>query len=392
MDKTMVNMLFMLLRSAVCNRRLDEGEKEIFSENLLPYMFEIAGNHDVLHLLAMGIKYNDLTAKISDPSAEIEFMKIMYSAVCRYEQLEYEAKQLYEVLEACEIPFIPLKGSVIRKYYREPWMRTSCDVDVLVHREDLEKAVSNLKQKLGYVEKERGTHDVSLYTPQGVHMELHFDLVEDGRANAANDVLNDVWKNVSLAKDCNYLYEMTDEFFYFYHIAHMAKHIENGGCGIRPFIDLFILDNIEVADADRRNEILQRGKLLEFTDIARELSQIWFDGKGYNEICEKMRNFIISGGSFGTFENRVAINQQKNGGRFGYVFSRMFIPYSKLKCYYPILEEHRWLTPVMQVRRWGMLLKPDIAKMAKSEIHVNNNLEEEKADEMKTFLNDIGLK
>lgn len=29
---------------------------------------------------------------------------------------------------------------------------------------------------------------------------------------------------------------MKEEMFYFYHIAHLAKHFEVGGCGIRQII------------------------------------------------------------------------------------------------------------------------------------------------------------
>lgn len=80
------------------------------------------------------------------------------------------------------------------------------------------------------------------------------------------------------------------------------------------------------------------------------------------------------------------------GGRFRYIVSRMFIPYAKLKRYYPILEKHRWLMPIMQIRRWFMLLRPDIASMAKREIAVNSNLEKTKADKMNDLLRNVGLK
>ena len=49
-------------------------------------------------------------------------------------------------LEKAQIPFVPLKGSVIRKYYPEAWMRTSSDIDVLVHKEDVEKTTDNSQQ------------------------------------------------------------------------------------------------------------------------------------------------------------------------------------------------------------------------------------------------------
>lgn len=48
--------------------------------------------------------------------------------------------------------------------------------------------------------------------------------------------------------------------------------------------------------------------------------------------------------------------------------------------------------PLMQIRRWFMLLNPDVAKMAKREMAINGNLAKTKTDEMNSFLDDIGLK
>lgn len=56
-----------------------------------------------------------------------------------------------------------------------------------------------------------------------------------------------------------------------------------------------------------------------------------------------------------------------------------------------MLEKYRWLIPVMQIRRWFMLLKPDVAKMAKREIAINRNLEKEMASDMNEFLRNIGV-
>ena len=47
--------------------------------------------------------------------------------------------------------------------------------------------------------------------------------------------------------------------------------------------------------------------------------------------------------------------------------------------------------PVMQVRRWFMLFRPDVAKMAKKEISVNSKMESSTADDMGNFLREIGL-
>ncbi len=386
MNPNTVELLFALLRSAIRGNQLDDSQKELLTEDVLQELFMISKKHDVAHLLATGLDKNGLLKNANDKIGNEIAM-----AIYRYTQMNYEYERVCDAIENAHIPFIPLKGSVLRKWYPEPWMRTSCDIDILVHRQHLESAISYLVDKLEYVERGRATHDVSLFSKSGKHIELHFDLVEEGRANNAIDILNTVWESVSLKSKKEYWYEMTDAFFYFYHIAHMAKHFEVGGCGIRPFIDLWILDNIENVDKTQRDELLEKGGLLKFAEAARRLSNCWSDGAPLDEVSLKMQDFIISGGVYGSSKNRVALQQAKKGGRIGYIFSRIFISYDKLKRYYPILEKHRWLTPIMQVRRWGKLFKPTVARMAKSELAANKNIDKSSAEDMNIFLNEVGL-
>lgn len=385
-NQNTIQVLFALVRNAVRGDKLTEQERDLCKNKIFPDLMTVSRKHDIAHLVAAGLDNNLLLAGGNEEIGQ-EILK----AIFRYTQQNYEYCELCEALESAEIPFIPLKGSVLREYYPEPWMRTSCDIDILVHHKDLAAAISYLVEKQRYVEKGRATHDVALFTKRGNRIELHFDLVEEGRANQANDVLKEVWNNASIKSGHKYWYEMSDEYFYFYHIAHMAKHFESGGCGIRPFIDLWILDNIEGANKQSRDELLRKGGLLKFTEIARRLSRCWFNGEKYDEISVRVQNFILGGGVYGTSQNKVALQQERKGGRIGYLFSRMFVPYSKLKRYYPVLDKHRWLTPVMQIRRWFMLLRPDVAKMAKNELSVNKKIDKSKAEEMNLFLLEIGL-
>lgn len=387
MEQRKNEIFFALIRSAICGAKLSETELSSCKEELLPELLAVSKKQDLAHLLILGLKQNGLLSQDAQKTNE----KIMMQAVLRYEQLNYDFNQVCQVLENSAIPFIPLKGSVLRRYYPEPWMRTSCDIDILVHKKDLDSAIECLVKTLNFELTGRATHDVSLYSPQRIHVELHFDLVEEGRANKAINVLNQVWDNASVCDGFNYKYEMSDEYFYFYHIAHMAKHFETGGCGIRPFLDLWLLDKIEGVSQIKRDELLASAELIQFANVSRRLSRVWFSGADMDELSMQMQNFIFDGGLYGTSNNRVAIQQKRKGGRFGYMLSRIFVPYSKLKRYYPVLEKHPWLMPFMQVRRWFMLLRPDVARMAKREIALNGNIKKSKAEEMNVFLNNIGL-
>ena len=386
MDQRTNKILFALLRSAICGTKLADAEREMFSEAQLQELLKISAKHDVIHLLISGLKQNGLI-----PPQQVGIEKYIFKAVYRYERLRVEYEKLCQALEEARIPFIPLKGSVLRKYYPEPWMRTSCDIDVLVHKEDLSAAVAYLAENLHYEEKGRGTHEIPLHSPSGVHVELHFDLIEEGLAKNAITVLSSVWEHVTLHEGSAYWHEMGDACFYFYHIAHMAKHFENGGCGIRPFLDLWILDRMENADLPARNALLATGGLLQFAETSRKLSRVWFGGETTNDLLQQMQDVLLHGGVYGSVDNRVALQQGRRGGKAGYLFSRIFIPMARLKRYYPILEKHPWLMPVMQVRRWFMLLRPDVARRTKRELITNASLEDEKTDVMHDLMKQIGL-
>ena len=386
MDQENNKLLLALLRSAIRGNELSESEKASLSDDALQKIFTLAKYHDLAHLIALALKKNGIAGEIAE-KAEHNILQAAY----RHRQMSYEYTLLCDVLEEAKIPFIPLKGSVIRKYYPEAWMRTSCDIDILVHEEDTERVTEILTQEYEYTYKGKGTHDISLYSPNNIHVELHFDLVEGELIKNSSAVLGSVWENAILRKDCSYCYDMVDEIFYFHHIAHMAKHFENGGCGIRSFIDLFILDNLKDADELSRNKLLETGNLLKFADAARYLSGVWFGDLTHNDISLKMEDYITFGGIYGNDKNRIAIQQQKKGGKLKYALSRIFLSYENLKFHYPILQKHKCLTPFIEVFRWFKLVFCGGARRAVNELKYNSSITQDKATEIKRFLTDIGL-
>ncbi len=389
MEGNTIYLLFSVLRSIFHSNQMSDADKNLVTRDSLKDVIKLATKHDIAHLVALGIVNNGLVDE--DKASKAQLQQITFRAVYRYEKLNYELKQVCDALEKAEIPFLPLKGSVIRKYYPEPWMRTSCDIDVLVHEKNLRSAVSCLVENLKYTEHEQNSHDISLFSPSGVHLELHYDLVEDGWANSSNAILQNVWDHVSPKKEYQYWNEMSDEMFYFYHIAHMAKHLQQGGCGIRTFMDLWILDNASEINKISRDKLLEAGGLLHFSGIARKLASCWLDNLPMDSVCEKMQNYILSGGVYGTHENLILVQQQKKGGKLKYALSKIIIPYDTIKFHYPILQKHRWLTPIMQVRRWFKLIFCGHAKRSMRELSYNSNISKSQADEMKTFLDEIGL-
>lgn len=387
MEQNVNCLLFSILRSVLRGEQMSESDKGLVTEDVISQLIKRARQHDLSHLVSYGLTKNGLIDEVN----LLEYEKITYRAVLRYTKMNHEYEKLCKALEEQKIAFIPLKGSVMRNYYPEPWMRTSCDIDILIHEEDLQRTVSYLTDKMGYVEKERNTHDVSLLSSKEVNVELHYDLMEEGLANSSSKILKDIWKEVCIKEGSEYHYVMPDDIFYFYHVAHMAKHFQGGGCGIRSLIDLWILDNMEEADVNGREALLQEGDLKKYAEKMRKLSRCWFDAAPLDEFDRKVQDYILRGGAFGTMENRIVVQQQKLGGKIGYSLSRIIIPYQEFKFYYPVLQKHPWLTPIMHVRRWFGLVFCGGMKRSVRELTYNKNITSEQAAAMKLFLNEVGL-
>ena len=376
-----------IIRSAIIeNELLSEAEQKQCNPENLSQMLKLAKQHNIAHLLAFGLKNNG----ISTLYKEI-FEKEILIAVCRYEQLNYELKRLQDALEVAKIPFVFLKRSVIRQYYPESWLRTSCDIDVLVHECDIQRAIRLLKRNLEYCEASKTTHDVLLLSKGGIHIELHYSLIETGRIKSASHILERTWDTVIKCDGFEYQYKMPDEMFYFYHIAHMAKHIECGGCGIRPFIDILVLNHYSCVNKEKRNHLLEQGGLYIFNNNIELLSRIWFDNGIHTTTTLQLEQYILQGGVYGTFKNKISVAQAKRGGKFQYLISRIIIPYNLLKINYPIVQSHKWLIPVMEIKRWFDLLFKGRTNYAIKELKENLQMPDKSTENIQSFLKNVGL-
>ena len=347
-------LFFQLLRFEICGGTLEESARALATKEALAIVFKLAKMHDIAHLIADALHKGGLTDV--DEELYAQFKKQQQLAVYRYERMQYEYNQICEALERAQIAYLPLKGAVMREYYPEAWMRTSCDIDILVHPEHLGAAVSALKNGLQYKEDGGYTHDVSLYSENGVHLELHHTLIEERYYKGSAQVLSSVWSVATPVREGVYRHELPDEVFYFYHFAHMAKHFgHGGGCGVRSFIDVWILDNAFSYDAEKRNALLEKGRLAAFAAASEKLTKVWFADAEYDELSVQMQQYVLRGGTYGSFANRIPAQASKKGKK-KYVLSRIFEPYETLKEKYPVLKKHKWLYPFYQVQRWFKLI------------------------------------
>lgn len=379
-------IFFLLLYSAVCEESLSEEEKSLYSAEILPELRKLAKAHDVSNILALGLKNNNLVPN-GDKENEAEILKAIY----RYEQLSFELEKLSAALEEAQIEFMPLKGSVLRRYYPEPWMRTSCDIDVYVKKEDFERAVNVLKEKCQYEYAYNTSHDISLASPSGRHIELHYDLFEEDEIGVPSEIIEYIWKSSNICYGYNYRYEMSAEMFYFYHIAHMAKHLEVSGCGLRPFVDMLVMDKNMPYDRQKLCNMLEKAGLLEFFKAVCELKSVWFCGGEQTNQTEYLEKFIIDGGVYGTQKNVAQMKAAGGTGKLKSFLRLMILPRENLEIVYPGLKKRPCLFPLYQVRRWFRFFMPSKRKKIMHLTAVRNSVTKEEQDLTKKMFENLGL-
>lgn len=388
MNEIATRLLFSLIRHDVCGEPLSDDTRRELTADILPTLYRLSKDHDMAHIVGHVL---DKEGLLGTDEISKKIRKQYLLAIYRHQQLQYTLEQTEHALDRAGIDFLPLKGSVLRAYYPEGWMRTSCDVDVLVHPEDLERARDVLIEDCGFKKGSITPHDITLVTAGGMHLELHHTLIEDNRVARIDELLLDVWNYTTPTPDCPHRMILADEMFYFYHVAHAAKHFINGGCGIRPFLDDWILQHRVPHDDAKRQALIDLGGLSAFDDAKKRLRDVWFANAEHTALSSRLQEFILSGGTYGDDKTRIIVQQKKRGGAVRYLFSRIFPPYNFLKHHYPILKKHRWLMPVMQVRRWFTLLLKGKSRKLLREISVVSTASDEQINDAADLMSTLGL-
>ena len=373
--------LFLLIGNEVANLALPIGLTINAKE-----LYTLSKKHDLAHLVFDAAIKNGLIDKNSDVFNKLNNQQLY--AIYRYNQHKNDLGLIRDAFQKSHIRFVPLKGSIIRDYYPEPWMRTSCDIDILVHEEDLEKAKKALLQIGFTTDGARNYHDISFFKNQ-THLELHFNICEMNKQ--LDQLLKDVWNYVEQYD--GYEYRETDSFFVFHHIAHMAYHFLAGGCGIRPFLDLWILRKRETFDEKNLLELLNKCNLVSFYNEACLLSEIWFGDKKHNATTLKIEQFIFEGGVYGSSEKGAVIGIAQHGGsKFRYKWSIAFPSYFDMCNIYPKLKKYKILLPLYYIKRFFTKVFGKSKNRTKKRAEIINESSYNEAKEFSKLIKKLGLK
>lgn len=299
----------------------------------------LAKKQDVFVLICYSIKNNK--GKLNN-----ETENKMIGEVFRYTQNDYVLKLATRVFNHEEIPFIPLKGAVIRTLYPQAIMRNACDVDILVNEKDLERAISALVKAGFSTDNKRQYHDVSLYY-NNAHLELHFSICEN--MPRIDGVLSQVWRYSE--RDNEYKYKESPAFFAYHCLAHLLYHFLRGGCSIKQFVDLWLLRHNRIYEEADLRPLLKQSKIEKFYEVICETLDSWFEGKSATELTNEIKKQVINGGFEMNRELVDEVNVIMSGGKVRFFKSAFFLSLRDMQWVYPKLRTYPFLLPFFYIKR-----------------------------------------
>lgn len=227
-EKDLQDILLDILRCSLKGEDNVAQLNEVLTPDVILSVYKLANKHSLAHLVSRYVFEHQIPVP---PELARRFQQADVRCVLNHEKMKLAYRQICDAFEGARIDYIPLKGSVLREHYPDESMRTSCDIDILVREEEFNRAVAVLEQKQFQV-GERNFHDVSLFAPNGTHLELHFSICE--KMDRLDAVLKNAWNYAALEQGSRYAF--LDAFFLFHQFSHMTYHFQSGGCGIRSQI------------------------------------------------------------------------------------------------------------------------------------------------------------
>ena len=384
MDENEVQRILIEILYATVNEvENNESIKEKITPDILPAVYRLAQKHDLAHV----VSHFAYRTKI-DANRELQTMLRQEEllSIYRNEQMKYAFGIICGAFDEAGIAYIPLKGSVIRPYYPYESMRTSCDIDILIHEYDIDAAIRCLESK-GYRCGNKHYHEISLYSPNEVHLELHFNIQEN---NASLDaVLKNAWQYATITKGCRHDFEK--EFLVYHMYAHMAYHFLSGGCGIRSLLDIWVMEHKMDAAYSCAEELLRKAGIYTFAAEMSHIADKCFTENAGDIFSDMVLKYICSGGVYGSSENNIAVYKSKKNSSFLYLIERLFLPYNSMKVSYPILKKAPYLLPFCWVARWIKALFGGKSKLIVSEMTCANNMSDERIKEVTEICSRLGL-
>lgn len=314
----------------------------------------------------------------------VDLVFIANAQLCAY-------KEAGTALADAEIPFVAVKGIVLKELYPVPEARTMGDVDILIKEND-RKRIKNVLGKIGFEPDEEELF-VDSYKKGAVVLEVHTRLADN-------------FENAFDNADFNgFEGRLNNEYHLAYLIAHIAKHLKHHGAGIRLLMDIAYMLKENDIDYDRLFNELERIGLLTFGKVLISVCSEWFGcGAVFTSDTERIKDYFISYGVFGANKDYEelstsrliqigAFDNGKKSSAVGLKLRLAFPAYRVLEQipYLHFIRGRRWLTPFAWIYRILYNLKNNPHRMKNMVKGIKGEATAAYAEDELEFFEEIGL-
>lgn len=219
------------------------------SEAEVRQVFELADSHAVLPFAAEKFFGHSLLGQRAQ--------EVCRQTALRSYHLLFATKYVVGVLRENDIETVVLKGVSAAYYYREPELRKSGDIDLqLLDPSRIHEAEKALQQKGFHTNAEQNAnHHLSIFSPDGIEVELHIMLAEPFDDAEINRYLEQMVQKLGQWTEEKeimgvVLPVLSDGMQAYYLLIHMLQHFLRAGFGIRLLCDWVALWNGSVNEKE----------------------------------------------------------------------------------------------------------------------------------------------
>ncbi len=318
-------------------------------------VFSLAKKHSVAGMANCAVKKLD-TELLPPKNVMADFKEYYEYQLLTDFNVDFETEEILKAMSKRKLYAMPLKGYILKHDYPVAAMRTMSDVDIL-YKESQKKEVKTLLLERGYEFNPLLEGEMEFRKGEFHHYEMQANLCDSDRCSY--EFFKNIWDRVSF-KD-GYIGKMSLEDYYLYLLEHLASHFENGGVGLRMFMDVYVFTKKHGKDLDEAymEKGLEALNLTKFREKAEALSFNWFSENPVIDIDSPITEFIMDSETYGRLNYNIVINtvkkEEKSGKKMSPVkniIHKLFPDYSFICKRYPVAKRHKVLYPFCIVRMW----------------------------------------
>lgn len=347
MEKISKNLFYGLYTCSLLSSVLNNTPPESLPEGVdLEELFVYQKNQSVANMAYCALRQLDIPLeRLKNHSDEYKMMLL------REARFELSGQQVFDALEKARIPYIPMKGVIIKKLFPQESLRSFTDYDI--YTADKVEETKTVMESLGFEVKKVAQYDIGYVKKPSLHFEMHSELFEE-EYNFGGYFDKPFERAVLKSGQCRY--ELTDEDFYIHVFCHLYKHFTFGGCGLRQFMDIYVLTKELKLDFQYIENEIEKLGLTGFYNTVNRINGLIFDGVKSKESDLEICEYIFSNGTFGT-DKIIAVNEYNDTGenilwwKIKYFSNRWGLSYTGMKRQYPILKKLPILLPFCWVHK-----------------------------------------